>query len=387
MKLVIERSRMHGALHAARAAVDNSSKIPITTYVRLTAKRDRLTIDASDFDLMLSVAAPAEIEREGAIAVPATALWDLVRFAPEGSEIGLDLQGERLTVKAGRSSAKLLTLPAEDFPDVARAAREEPRADFVVPGDQLTRMLGDTAWAMATNENDPVLYGTHFHLAEIEDLGRRLACVTCNRREIARSLGPVPTGLDALEPFTLPRKASLLLASILAGVKSDVAIGVDENGIAIQAGETVLASKLIAMPYVDYVKVIPREPATRAHGERGAIADLVSRVGAFAAERKSDNVTWQYIEIDFAAEGRIAARSTSTFGSIADEVEAEIDGETVPIAVDPKCLQAALKAMSGQDLAIDLMGRGKPIVLRDRARDDFLAVVSTKTIATPMPSL
>lgn len=382
MKLLIDRTPLYNALAAGRSALDISSKIPIAGHVRLTASGDRLTLDTTDFDVMVSTAVPAEIERPGAIAVPANALWDLVRFAAEGAEIELAMDGVRLGFRAGATKASLQTLPADDYPAID--STEGPETRFTLAVDTLARLLGETEFAISTDETRYSLYGTHVHIDEHASEGPRLAAVATNGWEMARSDIPLPAGIDTMPGFTVPKKTVAILNGMLAKMKGEAEVTVTEGKVAVRAGSTRITSKLCDGNFPDYRRVYPQDPVATARIDRRALLDLVNRVGAFATERKSDNVTWYYIELRFEVDqgvGVLVAASSSQTGAIQDRMVVDYDGEPNSVAVDPKRLLPAMKAMTGKDMEVQLFGRGRPIRIVDVDRADLLILFQTKSIA------
>src|SRR5688572_19618001 len=118
MKLTIERAALLKALAHAQSVVERRNTIPILSNVKLTAKGDRLSLDATDLDLEIVEQADCQSGVDGATTVAAHTLYDIVRKLPEGSQIELDTGGEteRMSLRAGRSRFTLTCLPVEDFP-------------------------------------------------------------------------------------------------------------------------------------------------------------------------------------------------------------------------------------------------------------------------------
>jgi DNA polymerase-3 subunit beta len=66
---------------------------------------------------MVARVALVQPHEAGATTVPGKRFFDICR-GPEGAEIAVQLEGDRMLVRSGRSRFSLSTLPAADFPNL-----------------------------------------------------------------------------------------------------------------------------------------------------------------------------------------------------------------------------------------------------------------------------
>jgi DNA polymerase-3 subunit beta len=118
MKLTIERAALLKALGHVQSVVERRNTIPILSNLLLSASPGQLAFCATDLDMEIADASPAEVEDAGQVTAPAHTLFELVRELPEGADVALSYTGEdpRLAVQAGRARFNLPVLPAGDFP-------------------------------------------------------------------------------------------------------------------------------------------------------------------------------------------------------------------------------------------------------------------------------
>ncbi|GAB3919083.1 hypothetical protein GCM10029976_004900 [Kribbella albertanoniae] len=78
-----------------------------------------LSLTGTDLEMeMVARVALVQPHEPGATTVPARKFFDICRGLPEGAEIAVQLEGERMLVRSGRSRFSLSTLPAADFPNL-----------------------------------------------------------------------------------------------------------------------------------------------------------------------------------------------------------------------------------------------------------------------------
>ena len=120
---------------AVIGVVDRRQTMPILANVLLAAKGGQLAVTATDLEVELVASAQVDVQRAGEVTVPGRKLLDICRALPEGSEITIALEGERLLLRARRSRFTLSTLPAAEFPtayDAWEAAFELYRARVIL---------------------------------------------------------------------------------------------------------------------------------------------------------------------------------------------------------------------------------------------------------------
>jgi len=119
MKLEAKREHLLKPLQHVIGAVERRQTLPILANVLLTANERELTLTATDLEVELSVRLELPVDVPGEITLPARKLHDILRALPEDSTVALSVEGDRATVRCGRSRFALVTLPAADFPTLA----------------------------------------------------------------------------------------------------------------------------------------------------------------------------------------------------------------------------------------------------------------------------
>ena len=81
MKLTITREQLQEGLVAVAAAVPAKTTLPILSNILLEATKDGIRLSGTDLDISVSTTAPAQVDQEGAITLPARKLVPLHRKA------------------------------------------------------------------------------------------------------------------------------------------------------------------------------------------------------------------------------------------------------------------------------------------------------------------
>src|SRR5919205_271472 len=146
-----KRDELLAPLAAVSGIIERRHTLPILSNVLVDGSAESVSFLATDIEIQIAAKSRVGGSRESrAYTVGARKLLDILRALPEETEVNLQPQDKRLVVKAGRSRFSLQTLPAEDFPRLARATGDTAR--FSLPQKVLRRQLGLVHYAMAQQD-------------------------------------------------------------------------------------------------------------------------------------------------------------------------------------------------------------------------------------------
>src|SRR4030095_12632176 len=92
--------------------------MPILANVLVVGRGDELAITATDLEVELVAKTKVTLQQAGEVPLPGRKLLDIVRALPDKAQVTVSIEGERATVRSGKSRFTLATLPAYDFPTV-----------------------------------------------------------------------------------------------------------------------------------------------------------------------------------------------------------------------------------------------------------------------------
>ena len=118
MKLSATRDVLLKPLQAVIGVVERRQTMPILSNVLLVARNGELSVTATDLEVELVATTAVDVESGGEITVSGRKLLDICKALPDGAKVSIQVSGEKLGVRSGRSRFSLTTLPAAEFPTV-----------------------------------------------------------------------------------------------------------------------------------------------------------------------------------------------------------------------------------------------------------------------------
>jgi DNA polymerase III subunit beta len=339
MKFSAERETILAPLQAVIGVVERRQTMPILANVLVAARGDQISITATDLEVELVARVSVTVPQVGDATLPGRKLLDIVRALPEKAPVSISIEGERATVRSGKSRFTLTTLPAADFPTV-----EDIRAQqtLIVGQTALKRLLDKTHFSMAQQD---VRYYLNGMLLEME--GKVLRTVATDGHRLAFCEASLDADAGSHHQVIVPRKGVLELQRLLAG-EGTVQLAVGNNHVRAEIGDIRFTSKLIDGRFPEYGRVIPANPARHVTADRDLLRAALQRAAILSNEK------YRGIRLAVKA-GLLTLQSHNPEQEEAEEeLEVSYAGDEMEIGFNVNYLLDALAALEAGDVDIGL---------------------------------
>jgi DNA polymerase-3 subunit beta len=370
MELKIGAQELARALGRSQGIVEKKSTMPILSHVLLEAKKgNALHVSATDLDLSVSSEHPCEVQKEGALAVPAKHLFEIVRSLP-AQEVTLKKAGNNyLEVRSGPSEFRIVGLPAEDFPALPKFEKV-PFVD-VAPAELLAQ-IDLTSFAASTDETRYNLNGVYF-----EPQGPVLRMVATDGHRLALSEKPLAGDYALKRGVILPRKGLHELKKLLgesvdaATEKPETKLGFAENSAIYRRPGVVLAMRLIEGMFPDYKQVIPKQGEKIVKVGRLRLLETLRRVSILASDKS------HAVKLELSPGLLKVLSQNPDLGDAKEEVPVEYAGEPLKIGFNSRYITDVAAVLKSDDVQLELADDLSPGVLRGAGPEDagYTAVV------------
>lgn len=367
MRATLEQTALTAALARVAGTADRRVSIPILGCVLIRPSTDgHLLLQASDIDMeAITTVHPAD----GAIsppldgyAVDAATLGNIVKRLPSGAQVALESDGDRMTVRSGRSRFALPVLPGGDFPRLTAASAA---ASGEVSAATLMTLIDRCQRSISTEETRYYLNGIYLHVVD-----GRLRAVATDGHRLAVATGPAPDALRDLPPCIVPRKMVAEMRKLLPG-RDTVTLSVSESGISIASGLTTLTSKLIDGIYPDYQRVIPEGGQGLLEVDAAHLTEAVSRV-AIVGDGKV-----RAIRLTLGQQGATlsaAGEDGSTAEETLDQDRTRYTGPEIVAGLNSRYLLDTIESTGADRLALRLTDAATAITLTATAGGEETAI-------------
>ena len=353
MKIIAKREAILSPLQAVIGVVERRQTMPILANVLLSAKGGRLAVTATDLEVELVATAEVDVQRNGEVTVPGRKLLDICRALPEGVEITLNVEGERMVVRAKRSRFTLSTLPATEFPTVEEINAQQ---SLKLPQKDFKRLLEKTHFSMAQQDVRYYLNGLL-----LETSAKTLRSVATDGHRLALCEVDLPEGGKAGQQVIVPRKGVLELQRILGNEDQTLEVAIGSNHVRVQIGDIRFTSKLIDGRFPEYGRVIPNNPPLLVTAVREDLRQALQRAAILSNEK--------YRGIRFAVKPNVLTIQSHNpeQEEAEEEVEVSYDGGEIEIGFNVNYLMDALGAIEGPEVQVGLTDGNSSCLIRSPA--------------------
>ena len=251
MKLTATREDLLAPLQSVIGVVERRQTMPVLANVLLAARDDKLNVTGTDLEVELVATSTASVQQPGDITVPGRKLLDIFRSLPEKTSVTMSTDGERVTVRAGRSRFTLSSLPAAEFPVVEEINAQQT---LTLAQGEFRRLIDKTHFSMAQQD---VRYYLNGLLLETD--GKALRAVATDGHRLALCEMELAGKAGSTHQVIVPRKGVLELQRIL-GTEGEIELAVGTNHVRAKIGDIRFTSKLIDGRFPEYARVIPSSP-------------------------------------------------------------------------------------------------------------------------------
>ena len=339
MKLTATREDILTPLQSVIGVVERRQTMPVLANVLLAARDNRLSVTGTDLEVELVATSQVSVSAAGDITVPGRKLLDIFRSLPEKTTVQLSTEGERVSLRAGRSRFTLSSLPAGEFPLVEEINAQQTLS---VAQGEFRRLIDKTHFSMAQQD---VRYYLNGMLLETD--GKTLRAVATDGHRLALCETELSSKAKTSQQVIVPRKGVLELQRIL-GTEGDIELAVGTNHVRAQIGDIRFTSKLIDGRFPEYGRVIPANPSRTVEAEREPLKLALQRTAILSNEK------YRGIRLTARPGLLIIQAHNPEQEEAEDQVEVNYTGEEVEIGFNVNYLLDALGAIESDKVEIGL---------------------------------
>ncbi len=348
MKFSAERESLLTALQSVIGVVERRQTMPILANLLLSAEQGQLSITATDLEVELVAKAAIKSGTDGRLTIPGRKFLDICRSLPEGVTLSFSQEGEKVTIKAGKSRFVLATLPASDFPVIDELAHQQ---SLKLAQADLKRLLDKTHFSMAQQD---VRYYLNGMLLETD--GKMLRTVATDGHRLALCEMDFPGDANS-QQVIVPRKGVLELQRLL-GTEGNVAITIGSNHVRAQIGDVRFTSKLIDGRFPEYSRVIPSAPAKAIVADREVLRAALQRTAILANEK------YRGIRLALKKNCLTLQAHNPEQEEAEEQVEVNYRGDELEVGFNVSYLLDALAAVDGSEVEIGVTDGNSSCLVR-----------------------
>ena len=365
MKFNVNQQDLQKSLNYCQGVIEKRSTLPILSNVLLEVSNSKLTITATDLDLIfIHQIKNVEIIEEGKTTTSSSVMYDIVRKFSAGKKINFSYIAEnKLHLESEKSVFNLNCINAAEFPLTDENFNQN---EFSIKSKQLLKLLNKCKFSVSNDETRHYLSGIFFEQNQIEAKIFLTAAATDSHR-MSISKVRLNEKID-FEPIILPKKTIFQLCSLLADYEGEVKVSNIKSKIKFELNNSILISKLIDGKFPNYVQVIPKENQKKLEVDLKLFLDSVDRVASVSLDKKDGvkfNLTKDVLNLSV---------NNTNSGDGKESLSVKFDHD-LDISFNSRYLIDVASQLDGDKIEIYFKDTGSPALIKDPADFDSIFVV------------
>ncbi len=365
MKFNVNQQDLQQALSYCQGVIEKRSTLPILSNVLLNVDSSKLTITATDLDLIfIHQINNVEVIEEGKTTTTSSIMHDIVRKFSSGKKINLALSdNNKLQLESEKSVFNLNCISHAEFPLTDENFSDN---EFSINSKSLLKLLNKCKFSVSNDETRHYLSGIYFHKTEVEDKSYLTTVATDSHR---MSISKIRLEENiTFEPIILPKKTIFQLVSLLDNYDGNVKISNVKSKIKFELNNSILISKLIDGKFPNYIQVIPKNNQKKLEVNLKSFLGSVDRVASVSLDKK-DGVKFSLTKDSL----NLSVNNTNS-GDGNETLNVKFNHD-LEISFNSRYLIDVASQLDGENIEMYFNDTGSPALIKDPGDFDSIYVV------------
>ena len=361
MRFSCEKTLLISAINTASRAVSSKSSIPALEGLLLQAE-NQLTISGYNMQTGIRTAVEADVSESGALTVNARLFGDMVRRLPDDVVTFACDNNLNITMSSGDAAYNLTAIPADDYPDLPEV---EDEYTVSISQQLLKTMIGETSFAVSTNEARPVHTGSLFEIGD-----QTLTVVSVDGFRLALRREKLESAAAGSFRFVAPGSALNEVEKIFGDTDEPAAITLGSRHLLFEVGPTQLICRRLEGEFLDYRAAIPRSNPIVLTVDSKSLMASIDRVSVIISDKQKSPVRCIF-DLD-----KVSLSAKTANGEARDVCRLEGDGTGLEIGFNNRYLMDALKYAPADKVRLELNTGISPCIITPvEGEENFLYMV------------
>ena len=357
MEIACQQSELNIAIQLVNKAVASRPTHPILSNILFTADEVTNKISLTGFDLNLGIQTSfdANVDKSGAITIPAKILAEIVSKLPNDSPVILKVEenSENILLKSDRGSFNLKGIASDDYPNLPFV---DNGTSLDINPSTFLEALRLTMFSSSNDESKQLLTGVNFKfknqsLESAATDGHRLAVILTSEGENFSKLEMIDSlnNSDDYLSVTIPTRSLREIEKLVnAKIKEEsIKLFYDKGQVVFISSNQIITTRTLEGSYPNYSKLIPDTFSKIFKFERISLINSLERI-AVLADQQSSVVKININDDNFAS----ISADAQDIGNAKELLPVSFNGDLIEIAFNVRYLLEGLRVISSENILL-----------------------------------
>ena len=367
MKATINKNDILPVLSKIQGLAGRKTNLAITTNILIQTEESGISIAATDLETGFEGFYPAKIDAQGAIAINARKIYEIVRDFPSEDIYINEVENHWIEIGNQTVEYHIVGLNPDDFPEIPKI---EDVDFFEIHSPFLSKMIEKTVIIMgASDDNRAHIIGIFAERMQEEDRkifrlvstdGSRLSKVDC----VFDKDFELPSGPSIL----IPKKGLTEVAKFLDN-EGSVNIGVKDNNFIVKKEKETLIVRLLEGDFPEYGDIVAITEGHDIPLDRQLFLMMLKRMSILASDE------YKGVLFHFNTDKLLINSTNPDIGESKEDMEISYKGDPVEVMYNPKFFIDTLGVIDEDNIILNIIDEEKPCKIEAENDKSFLSVI------------
>lgn len=343
-------------MSAERVTVKNSS-LPILNSVLLTTNKKSLIIRATNLEVGVEFQIPAEIKKEGSVAISGSLFSNILTSIPDEETITISVNENVCKIITKTKNITIKGFLPDDFPTIPVINEGE---SFTIQSQVFIQGVKAVLMSAAISDIKPEISSVYIYQKE-----KQLIFVATDSFRLAEKKINY-TGEHISHGVIIPVKNIIEIIKIFESINENILFKITKTQISCVSKSVYITSRVIQGVYPDYEQILPKNNTTEVVMLKQDLINTLKLSTLF-----SDKFNKIQFIINPPQKKCLISTKNSDIGETESNLTVTMSGEPIEISLNGKHLFDCLNVISEDSIVIQCNGASKPAVIRGLGDKSF----------------
>jgi DNA polymerase-3 subunit beta len=367
MKVTFKKSDLLPVLSKVQGLTGRRTNLAITTNILIKTDKKGLSISATDLETGFEGFYPADVEKEGIIAINARKFYEIVKDFPSEDIFLNEVENHWIEIGNQKVEYHIVGLNPDDFPEIPKIEAVE---FFAIESISLAKMIERSVIVSgATDDKRAHIIGVYAErIEEKKNKIFRFVSTDGSRLSKVDTLFNKDANLPPGGSVMIPKKGLVEVGKFLDD-EGTVKIGFKENNFIVQKDSETLIILLLEGDFPEYGDIIVKKGGNSILFDRQLFLMMLKRMSILSSE------DYKGVIFNFEKNQLLITSTNPDIGESKEDMDIEYSGDPITVMFNPKFFIETLNVIDDDNVILNIIDEEKPCLIEGEKDKTYLSVI------------
>jgi DNA polymerase-3 subunit beta len=367
MKFIVNKFQIVNVLAKIQGLTGRRSNLSITENILIRSDADGIHLTATDLETGFEGFYPASVEKEGAVAVSAKKLYEILREFPSEDILIHEVENKWIEIGNDKVQYHIVGMDPDDFPETPHITEVD---FFPINASILEKMIERAIIiSISGDEKRAHINGVYVERTTEEDINRlRFVSTDGSRLNKVDHFFDPSVVISSGEGVLVPKKGLNEVAKFL-DIDGEVQVGIKESNFIVKKEKETIIIRMLEGEFPKYEDILNKADDHLIHLDKIKFGKMLKRMSILATENYKGAVfTFDDNKLEVTA-------TNPDYGESKEETEIEFSGDPIEAAFNPKFFLDTLSVIDDENIIINIVDSSRPCIIEGDTDKTFISVI------------